>query len=93
MACENHYCPNNAVCIEEKTNIGILSRARCECLSNCPINYEPVCGSNGETFSNECKLRMESCKRGVNLFVRYPSSCESGRKTREIASDYLSSFN
>ncbi|XP_015785065.1 agrin-like [Tetranychus urticae] len=86
LPCEKKYCENNGVCIEESS--GSVNRVRCVCLDSCPSTYEPVCGSNGETFVNECKLRMESCKRAINLFVRYPSACDSRRTVREAETIY-----
>ena len=28
-----------------------------DCTRRCPATFLPVCGSNGQTYSNECNLR------------------------------------
>ena len=50
-------------------------------------------GSNGETFANDCQLRLQSCRQGVNYFVRFPNSCETGRRTRDVQTAFLSQLS
>ncbi|CAG2108377.1 unnamed protein product [Medioppia subpectinata] len=76
VPCERQYCENNGNCIEDNRSAGIVTRAKCLCLEYCAHSYSPVCGSNGETFPNDCQLRLNSCLRGINYFVRFPNSCE-----------------
>lgn len=53
----------------------------CECPreEDCPDVNDPVCGTNGKTFDNECKLKAESCATGIEVGVKHKGEC--GRKT------------
>jgi len=91
LPCEIKYCLNNGDCVEEdRSGGGILTRAKCQCLRACDHMPNAVCGSNGETFQNECQLRLLSCQRGSNYFVRFANACETGRRTRDVQVAFLS---
>uniref|UniRef100_A0A8B9N9G0 Kazal-like domain-containing protein n=1 Tax=Accipiter nisus TaxID=211598 RepID=A0A8B9N9G0_9AVES len=47
-------------------------------LLNCHTNYIPVCGSNGDTYQNECFLRRAACKHQKEITVVSRGPCYSG---------------
>ncbi|OTF84102.1 Agrin-like protein, partial [Euroglyphus maynei] len=68
LPCERKYCPNNANCINDPYG---ADGGRCECLTHCnQVKYQPICGSDDETYNNECELRLRSCQSNKNLFVK-----------------------
>ncbi|KAK4299156.1 hypothetical protein Pmani_028549 [Petrolisthes manimaculis] len=47
------------------------------CLRDCPFTNNPVCGSNGVTYTNECTLANARC-RDTTLTQKYSGSCIVG---------------
>ncbi|GJQ68230.1 hypothetical protein Trydic_g10765 [Trypoxylus dichotomus] len=66
--CTNHQCPFGATCVERS------NAAHCEC-SPCPEEFQPVCGSDGISYGNQCKLRLEACKHRREIRVLYDGPC------------------
>ena len=46
-----------------------------ECPSICMEIYDPVCGSDGITYSNACNLEVEQCQEKPDLIVVSQGEC------------------
>ena len=47
---------------------------KCECPKYCPLYYDPVCASNGITFSNICFFNIALCN-GAKIKVVHNGRC------------------
>ncbi|XP_026103909.1 serine protease inhibitor Kazal-type 1-like [Carassius auratus] len=43
----------------------------------CTREYNPVCGDDGVTYSNECMLHWENKIRGKNVSLKHIGKCET----------------
>ncbi|XP_071314108.1 probable pancreatic secretory proteinase inhibitor [Trachinotus anak] len=41
----------------------------------CPLNYSPVCGSNGITYSNECLLCVDRLANNADILIVKEGPC------------------
>jgi len=41
----------------------------------CPHKYDPVCGTDGATYNNECKLQQHSCDSDKKVSLAYTGPC------------------
>ncbi|XP_059489146.1 agrin-like isoform X2 [Neocloeon triangulifer] len=71
--CAGLLCPSPEECqLDEDRN------PVCRCGETCPLEFMPVCGSDGKTYVNECSLRQQACRTQKNLRIIYRGECSSG---------------
>ncbi|XP_033609084.1 agrin isoform X4 [Cryptotermes secundus] len=81
--CEKTYCAYGANCVQTPEG-----RAECQCPTECPAMFTPVCGTDGVTYTNHCMLRMKSCREEKNTRVQHAGDCEMKDPCRDKKCPY-----
>ena len=68
-ACSGVHCPYYGQCSVK----GVKSL--CSCSAKCTREYQPVCGSDGKTYTNKCSLRYQSCISKKFIEIKYEGAC------------------
>lgn len=64
--CNGVQCKFGSECVDNQ---------RCACPSCDEAEYEPVCGSDGNSYDNSCKLKLISCEKKMPLQIVSPGEC------------------
>ncbi|XP_075320664.1 putative pancreatic secretory proteinase inhibitor [Odontesthes bonariensis] len=57
---------------------GLMRKPSCpdtEAILACPLNLAPLCGSDGNTYANECALCVERQKTKKDILIMKEESC------------------
>uniref|UniRef100_H3A8A5 Transmembrane protein with EGF like and two follistatin like domains 1 n=1 Tax=Latimeria chalumnae TaxID=7897 RepID=H3A8A5_LATCH len=71
--CDESTCKYGGICQE----VGDDVKCDCPFQPQCPKSFVPVCGSNGDTYQNECILKKTACKYQKEITVLAEGPCYS----------------
>lgn len=69
-----NQCNNVLGCMEQE------QIERCMCYRDCGYDEDPVCGSDGQLYQNQCQMEVSSCRNGTRI-KQVPMSLCSQSKT------------
>lgn len=46
-----------------------------KCSPICTRQYDPYCGTDGRTYSNECMMNFGVCQSGGSVQIKYKGTC------------------
>lgn len=77
-SCNGVKCDQDKICVLKK------GHPKCVCSSRCRVGKSlpkgPVCGTDGRSYRNVCRLRKRACRNQSNtLFVDYNGNCQGER--------------
>ncbi|XP_072294012.1 C3 and PZP-like alpha-2-macroglobulin domain-containing protein 8 [Eucyclogobius newberryi] len=58
---QGNHCNNVFWCMEEE------QFERCTCYRDCGYDGEPVCGSDGQLYQNQCQMDVFACRNGTQI--------------------------
>ena len=87
--CEGVSCKAWEKCVYDNSN-GV----RCVCRDNleCPADFQPVCGSDANSYNNFCILKATACRQGKEMEKTADGPCTPGMPVFVLAAIVLCFF-
>ncbi|XP_034338203.1 agrin isoform X16 [Magallana gigas] len=82
--CKDLPCTPPQVCVIDPST----QRPTCGCVQSCEDRMEQVCGTDGNLYSNRCKLDLHACHSGRNINVQNEGPCQDYRKPTGDSSEF-----
>ena len=70
--CKGVKCPNRKQCHADYTTM----KAECRCKNCQDDQFNPVCGSDCQSYFNSCQLKSQSCDKDLGLSVLHKGQCK-----------------
>ena len=58
-----------------------------ECHKKCPFIQASVCGSDGNTYVNQCNLQAKACAEKAEIHIVHKGECENAAHKDEISAN------
>nr|XP_045585762.1 serine protease inhibitor dipetalogastin-like isoform X1 [Procambarus clarkii] len=76
-------------CNNPQLNLKVAHKGECrpqnQCNSVCPQIYQPVCGTDGKTYSNQCTLDVAACNNPqLHLRTAYQGECRPQNQCNSV---------